>query len=136
MLYSVGIVEPIRAVSSQSMLGLGKLTEYVEMCTDATKDRKKLEIELEETPELLRKRQVRGNSPIECSPYDIEQTSARKGLALPQAWNAGDVSAEQGEAREPAGVTRTQQARPLSVCLRSKAYGEIDTLTDSIAGPL
>jgi hypothetical protein len=53
-------VEPIKVATTQYMLGLGKMTEYVEMCQDATKDRKKLEIEMEETPELKRKREVRG----------------------------------------------------------------------------
>jgi hypothetical protein len=45
------------------------------------------------------------------SAYDIDQKRARKGLALPQAWHAGDVSAspEQGEACELAGVTRARQ---------------------------
>lgn len=43
---------------TQDTLGLGKMAEYEEMCTDATRDRKKLEIELEETPELAAKRLV------------------------------------------------------------------------------
>ena len=53
------------------------------------------------------------------SPYCMDQKCARKGLAQPQAWHAGDVSAspEQGEAREQAGVAREQQARPLSACI-------------------
>ncbi len=38
----------------------------------------------------------------------------KKGLAQPQAWNAGDVSALPEQACELAGVPRGLQARPLS----------------------
>jgi hypothetical protein len=38
------------------------------------------------------------------SPYGIEQQRARRGLALPQAWRAGDVSA----GMRAAGVTRAE----------------------------
>jgi hypothetical protein len=52
-----GIREPVKATSTFAMLGLGKMTEYIEAAQAATSERKKLEVELEETPELLKKRQ-------------------------------------------------------------------------------
>jgi hypothetical protein len=48
------------------------------------------------------------------SPNGIDQKRARKGLAQPQAWHTGDVSAshKQGKAYELAGVTRERQLKP------------------------
>jgi hypothetical protein len=45
--------------------------------------------------------------------HDMDEKRARKELAQPQVWHAGDVSASpmQGEACELAGVTRAWQAR-------------------------
>ena len=55
--HGTGIREPVKATSSIAMLGLGKMTEYIETAQAATAERRKLEIELEETPELVKKRQ-------------------------------------------------------------------------------
>ena len=59
------------------------------------------------------------------SPHGVDQ-NCEKRLAQPQAWLAGDVGAspEQGEACKLAGVARAWQARPLSACMRTWAYGE------------
>ena len=53
----------------------------------------------------------------------MNQKRARKGLAQPQAWHVGDVSAspEQGEACELTGVTRAAS----QAFERTRAYGEI-----------
>ena len=55
-----GIKEPIQVTSSSHMLGLGKLTEYLEMSAEAAKERKKLEVEIEETEAVKKRRQVGG----------------------------------------------------------------------------
>ncbi len=62
-----------------------------------------------------------------CFLHMASNKRARTGLAQPQAWRAGDMSAEQyllGEAYEQAGVTRLRQARLISARIRTQAYGE------------
>ncbi len=53
--------------------------------------------------------------------YGMDQKRAQKGLAQPQAWYTGDVSAspERGKACELAEVTRARQAKHLSAHTRT-----------------
>ena len=62
------------------------------------------------------------------SPYNMDQQCARKGLVLPPAWHAGDVSAspKQGKTCQLAGVICKRQATLLSACAR--------TITQDISG--
>jgi hypothetical protein len=60
------------------------------------------------------------------SSYGMDQKRVRKGLALPQAWHAGDVSAlsEQGEACELAAVPCARQDRPSGARIHMRASEE------------
>ena len=53
-----GILEPIKVAVNDCTMGLGKQGEYDWRSVEATKERKKLEIEKEETPELAKKREA------------------------------------------------------------------------------
>ena len=64
-----GIVEPIRVEHNDQQLGLGKAEEFEQAAEVATRDRRRLEIEIEATPEVARRR--------EESQQRIERTEAR-----------------------------------------------------------
>ena len=54
-----GIVQPLQPVEASLGYGLGKAEEYDEAATEATRSRKLLDVEVEETEELKKQRQVR-----------------------------------------------------------------------------
>ncbi len=67
------------------------------------------------------------------SAYGMDQTRARKGLAQPQAWYAGNMSTSPEQACELAGVTRVRRARPLNARIRTRALGKNMTLMTETA---
>ena len=56
MLNISGIIAPISAHSSEGAVGLGKQVEYEEAIVDATKERRRLDVEVEQTEEVKRRR--------------------------------------------------------------------------------
>jgi hypothetical protein len=61
--------------------------------------------------------------------HQIQACAKRAGVAV-------SASPKQGEACELAGVTRAWQARPLSVRVRTRAYGENVPLADGVFPPI
>ena len=57
-LWFIGIVEPIRAKSRDAKLGLGKQEQDDYYTAEENVHRRKLEVEIEETEELARRREV------------------------------------------------------------------------------
>jgi hypothetical protein len=51
-----GIAAPISASSSEGAVGLGKQAEYDEAIVDATKERRRLDVEIDQTEEVKRRR--------------------------------------------------------------------------------
>lgn len=56
-----GIVEPIMAQASDSSIGLGKQGEYDNLIAEATKDRRRLDVEIEQSSDVKRQRLENGD---------------------------------------------------------------------------